>query len=157
MERRSDYQTQSLSPEDIKLLRGMLNLFGEVFDERDTYCHNQPDDSYLHDLLSKNYFIALVARQEGRVVGGLAAYELMKFEQQRSEIYIYDLAVSESFRRRGVATQLINHLQSVAAERGAYVIFVQADYADDPAIKLYEKLGEKEEVLHFDISPEIRS
>ena len=32
-------------------------------------------------------------------VGGLAAYELDKFEQDRREIYIYDLAVVESHRR----------------------------------------------------------
>jgi len=35
--------------------------------------------------------------------------------------------------------------------RGAYVIFVQADYGDDPAIALYTKMGIREEVLHFDI------
>jgi hypothetical protein len=28
---------------------------------------------------------------------------------------------------------------------------VQADYEDAPAIKLYESLGKKEEVLHFEI------
>jgi aminoglycoside 3-N-acetyltransferase I len=28
---------------------------------------------------------------------------------------------------------------------------VQADYGDDPAIALYEKMETREEVLHFDI------
>ena len=36
--------------------------------------------------------------------------------------------------------------------RGAYVIFVQADIIDEPAIALYSKLGAREEVLHFDIA-----
>jgi aminoglycoside 3-N-acetyltransferase I len=30
---------------------------------------------------------------------------------------------------------------------------VQADHGDDPAIALYEKLGVREDVLHFDIPP----
>lgn len=30
----------------------------------------------------------------GEAVGGLAAYELKKFEQARSEIHLYDLAVA---------------------------------------------------------------
>lgn len=34
---------------------------------------------------------------------------------------------------------------------GAYVIFVQADYGDEPAISLYTKLGRREDVMHFDI------
>ena len=95
----------------------------------------------------------LVAIVGGAVVGGLVAYELEKFEQPRSEIYIYDLAVDESWRRQGVATALIDELRRIARERGAWVIFVQGDYGDDPALALYDKLGTREEVLHFDIAP----
>ena len=87
------------------------------------------------------------------MVGGLAAYVLRKFEQERSEIYIYDLAVDEAYRRRGIATALINELRGIARGIGAWVIYVQADHGDDPAIKLYESLGVREDVLHFDIEP----
>ena len=45
----------------------------------------------------------------------------------------------------------------LAAERGAWVVFVQADHGDDPAVALYTKLGTREEVLHFDISVPGRS
>jgi hypothetical protein len=38
-----------------------------------------------------------------------------------------------------------------------YVIFLQADYGDDPAIALYTKLGIREDVLHFDIAPAARA
>ena len=75
----------------------------------------------------EQHFIALVATVGGEVVGGLAAYELEKFEQDRREIYIYDLAILEQHRRKGIATQLIKKLKRVAKERDAYVIFVQAD------------------------------
>ena len=74
-----------------------------------------------------------------------------KFEQERSEIYIYDLAVAAAYRRQGIATALILELKKIAAARGAYVIFVQADIGDAPAIALYRKLGTPENVLHFDI------
>lgn len=87
------------------------------------------------------------------MVGGLAAYVLQKFEQERSEICIYDLAVLEEYRRQHLATGLINELKEIAREIGAYVIYVQADHGDEPAIKLYESLGTREEVLHFDIGP----
>ena len=53
---------------------------------------------------------------------------------------------------RGVATALIAHLREIARQHGAWVIYVQADYGDDPAIALYAKLGEREDVMHFDIS-----
>ena len=52
-----------------------------------------------------------------------------------------------------MASALIAELRRVAAARGAYVIFVQADRGDEAAISLYAKLGVREDVLHFDIAP----
>lgn len=126
-------------------------LFGKAFDDS-AYWIDPPGNNYLDRLLANDSFIALVAEVEGELVGALAAYELVKFERERSEIYIYDLAVDESSRRLGVATALIEWLRGYAASIGAWVIFVQADPPDIPAVALYEKLGTPEEVLHFDIS-----
>ncbi len=127
-------------------------MFGEACDEVATYCDNRPSQTYMEDLLASNYFIAIAALERGKVVGGLAAYELKKFEQKRSEIYIYDLAVAASHRRQGIATAMVQELRGIGFARGAYVIFVQADLDNPPAIALYEKLGVREEVLHFDIA-----
>jgi aminoglycoside 3-N-acetyltransferase I len=75
-------------------------------------------------------FIALVAIRGGDVVGGLAAYVLRKFEQERNEVYIYYLAVASQHRRRGIATGLIERLKFIAKARRAHVIYVQADPGD---------------------------
>lgn len=142
-----------LTESDVTLLEGMLTVFGEAFDAVETYSGARPSARYMERLLGSDTFIAVAAVDDGKVVGGLAAYELRKFEQERSEIYIYDLAVAETHRRKGIATALIRELQGIAAERGAYVIYVQADLSDPPAIALYSKLGVREDVLHFDIPP----
>ena len=136
------------------MMRALLDAFGVVFGEPETYSGRQPDDAYLRALLGGNTFIALAAVENGFVIGGLAAYELKKFEQARSEIYIYDLAVVAAYRRQGVATALIERLREIAVARGAHALFVQADTGaqDAPAIALYSKLGRREEVLHFDIN-----
>lgn len=141
-----------LSSNDLALMEELLAVFGEAFDEVDTYSSSRPSEAYLRRLLNNDYFIALAALKNRTVVGGLAAYELQKFEQERSEIYIYDLAVAAEHRREGIATALIQELKKIAVERAAYVIYVQADLGDDPAIALYTKLGVREDVLHFDIA-----
>jgi ribosomal protein S18 acetylase RimI-like enzyme len=145
-----------LDPTDLARMRLTLELFGTVFDERETYCGKQPDDGYLAALLGNDNFVALAALDGEAVIGALAGYVLPKFEQRRSEFYIYDLAVAESHRRRGVATAMIRALQNIAAARGFYVIFVQADRGDDAAIALYTKLGVREDVMHFDFAPQRR-
>ena len=153
MQDRLAFRVQVLTGEDMGSMRGMLAMFGEAFEDRETYTKAPPDDAYLFDLLSSKSFIAIAATSEKSVIGGLVAYVLPKFEQARKEIYIYDLAVSSACRRQGVATAMIEELKRVALAEGAYVIYVQADHGDDPAIALYTKLGVREDVLHFDIPP----
>ena len=141
-----------LSANDLALMEGLVTTFGEAFEEVDTYSSSRPSNAYLKRLLNSDSFIALAALKNNLVVGGIAAYELQKFEQERSEIYIYDLAVAEAHRREGIATALIQKLKKIAVARAAYVIFVQAYIGDNPAIALYTKLGVRENVLHFDIA-----
>jgi aminoglycoside 3-N-acetyltransferase I len=144
-------EVRVLASDDVELFRGMQRLFAEAFDDAPSYLARPPAENYVRRWLSSPSHIALIALADGVVLGGLAAYVLEKFEQERSEVYVYDLAVSERERRRGIATALLRRLQAVAKTREAYVIFVQADYGDEPAIRLYESLGVREEVLHFDI------
>ena len=146
------FQIHRLRSADIPLLRQLNALFGEAFTDPETYGAAPPTDAYLGELLLKEHIVPLVALAGEAMLGGLVAYELDKFESMRREIYIYDLAVSAQHRRQGVATALFEHLQAIAAQRGAWVVYVQADYGDEPAIALYEKLGTREDVLHFDIA-----
>lgn len=143
--------TVQLTPSDTGRAHGLLDVFSEAFEDPGTYDRARPGPDYLRRLLGSDTFIALAVVQDDEVVGGLAAYELHKIEQARSEIYIYDLAVRASHRRLGVATALIRHLQALARQRGAWVVYVQADYGDDPAVALYTKLGVREDVMHFDL------
>lgn len=149
----SPFSIRQLTATDMELMEALLKMFGEAFNDVDTYTGKQPSHDYLRSLLGSDFFVALAASSDGQVVGGIAAYELRKFEQERSEIYIYDLAVAEGHRRKGIATALIQELKRIGRERGAYVIFVQADTSieDEAAIALYSKLGVREDVLHFDI------
>lgn len=130
-----------------------MTLFGNAFDDVSTYGDQRPSDAYWRRLLGGEDFIAVVALDQGQLVGGIAAYELKKFERQRSEIYLYDLAVALPYRRRGIASALIGELKRIARARSAETIIVQAntDSDDAPAIALYSKLGKREDVLQFEI------
>lgn len=138
-----------LGPADLCLLRQLLTCYAHAFNEQEVYAKAPASNSYLQGFLSRDSVVVLVALQAGSVIGGLTAYELLKPEQQRSEMYLYDLAVAAEHRRCGVATALISELKLIAKKMGAYEVFVQADYEDPPAIALYSGLGVREDVLHF--------
>ncbi|MGV1761708.1 AAC(3)-I family aminoglycoside N-acetyltransferase [Rhizobium sp. A22-96] len=143
---------QRLSTGDAVKLQRLNELFGDAFHDPESYTSRPPSSEYLSRLLTKDHVIVLVSLDGDDVTGGLVAYELEKFEQERNELYIYDIAVAESRRRCGIATLLINQLVDIGAARKAHVVYVKADYGDEPAIALYSGLGDRAEVLHFDIA-----
>jgi aminoglycoside 3-N-acetyltransferase I len=143
-------QIHRLTPSDVPLLRELNAVFADAFAEPET-SRPAPDDRYVERVLGQDHVFVLVAIEDGAVVGGLVAYDLPKLERARSEVYLYDLAVGAPHRRQGIATALIGRLRALAHQRGAWVVFVQADHGDDPAIALYEKLGTREDVMHFDL------
>lgn len=140
-----------LGPADVQPMRSLNRLFADAFAEPETYAADPPAEPYLSSVLAREHVVALVATIADEVVGGLVAYELDKLERQRREIYVYDLAVAARHRRQGIATALLREVQTIARGRSAWVVFVQADYVDDAAVALYDKLGTREEVLHFDL------
>lgn len=142
-----------LGAEDGAALRQLNAVYADAFDDAESYLNAPPDDGWLARQLADPHVVAMVAERDGTIIGGLTGYVLPKLEQARCELYIYDLAVAAAYRRQGVATALIDALRGIARDCGAWVIYVQADYGDDPAVALYTKLGTREDVMHFDIEP----
>ncbi|MBM3583517.1 MAG: AAC(3)-I family aminoglycoside N-acetyltransferase [Alphaproteobacteria bacterium] len=151
MSNSGSFTIRRLGTGDIALMRAVSAMFGEAFEERDTYTGRPPDDGYLARLLARDHVVVLAALQDGVVAGGLFAYVLAKFEQAREEVFIYDLAVAEAHRRRGIARALIEETRRIAAARGAHVVFIQTEPDNHAAVALYSKLGVREDTLHFDI------
>src|SRR3546814_15024368 len=106
-----------LGSDDVELMEEMLTVFGEAFDEAGTFNDARPSPAYPARLLGSGRFFALADMKDGAVAGGLAAYELPKFETKRRETYIYDLAVAEPHLRYGLETAPIQDPRKIGAER----------------------------------------
>ena len=128
-----------------------MAMYCDAFEDPDTYLARQPSDAYLAKLLGREDFIELIAEKDGAVVGALSAYVFHKFEQERAEVYIYDLAVAPAHQREGIGAALINALKPIARGLGVYLIIVQAEAGDEPAEGLYANFGKVLAVSSFDI------
>ena len=79
---------ERLGVSQVPAMRDALRMFAEAFDEEETFFSAPPSDEHLRRLLSDPRFVLLAARIDGKVVGALSAYELVKYERERSEFYI---------------------------------------------------------------------
>lgn len=145
-----------LGVDDVDSLRALMSVFAVAFEEPETYLAAPQTDAGVEALLARDTFVAVVAEAGSEVIGGLTAYVLPKPERAHSEIYIYDLAVSARYRRRGVATALIAELQAIAHEVGAWIVYIQAELDEPAPNALYGALGQGATIRHYELTPKPR-
>lgn len=137
-----------LTDQEIDQFIGLITLFEEVFEmdalERPSYTH-------LKNVLSKPGFMAFIATEGDKIVGGMTVYLMEQYYAVQQLAYIFDLAVLSSHQRQGIGSALIRYLKDDGREQGYQEIFVQADLADDYALDFYRstKPDNEENVIHF--------
>jgi aminoglycoside 3-N-acetyltransferase I len=72
---------------DVELVRKLLAIFGEAFRTRTRTQVHSPAPRISKTCLAAITSLRWQRLQDDAVIGGLAAYELSKFERERSEIY----------------------------------------------------------------------
>jgi aminoglycoside 3-N-acetyltransferase I len=142
-----EFQIKRLGTQDIIFFKKLIMLFQEVFEMEEIITVKE---SYLKNLLEKPDFIVYAAIAENEIVGGLTAYELNTYYTEGSELFIYDIAVSFPFQRKGVGKQLIQSLKNYGEQNNIEVMFVEANKENQHAVDFYHSTGgNAEKVIHF--------
>lgn len=144
-----DIKIVRLNNSDLERFIELIRLFNEVFEEY----HCIGPSEHLNKLLSKSDFHAIIALRNDIMVGGLTAYELNRYYSDKSELYIYDIAVKTKFHNQGIGKKLISYLKDYGVKNEIETIFVEAHSEDEQAVKFYEStFGVSEKVDHFNFN-----
>ena len=81
-----------------------------------------------------------------RAVGFVSGIE-MTHPDKGTEMFLYELAVAEDARNRGVGRSLVAALADIARGRGCYGMWVLTDDDNPAAVKAYEAAGGRQEPL----------
>jgi len=92
-------------------------------------------------LLADPRSLLLVAFEGGWPVGFVVAHELPRRWRDRSKLFVYEVDVVDSHRRRGIGTALLARLAELARERGIRIGFVLTDEDNVAANALYHGAG----------------
>jgi len=142
-----EFEIKRLDKTEVTDFQKLISVFNEVFEAENTVI---PSEAYLKKLLAKEDFIVLVAISETEIIGGLTAYEMPIYTEEYSELYIYDMAIKQSYQRMNAGKQLIAALGDHCKQNNIKTIMVEAHEEDKHAINFYKSAGGKpEKVVHF--------
>ena len=88
---------------------------------------------------SSNYLYMIVEKQIGKPVGVL--WFALHARAGQQQVFVYDIAIFEEFRRHGYATQTFQLLEERARELGVTSISLHVFGHNFAAREMYEKLG----------------
>jgi ribosomal protein S18 acetylase RimI-like enzyme len=100
-----------------------------------------PDLAAARTYLADDRNVLLVAYEGSEAVGFLRGTELSQLRSKRKQMFLYEIAVDESFRRRGIGKALISSLIKDCRELGFEEVFVFVDATNAPAVRLYLTTG----------------
>ena len=123
---------------DVKRLRK-----GDEDPAREVVAAFWPEAQLNGEFFAKDTNYLLAAYVDGAFAAFLYAYELERLETARPMVFLYSVDVLEAYRRRGVATHLIEELKRICAERNVSKMYVLTDEANVAAMRTYQSTGGK--------------
>ena len=122
-------EIRALGPGDLELVVAASHLFDDPADPAAA-------DRFLED--ERHHL--LVAYEDGRPVGFVSGVE-MTHPDKGTEMFLYELAVDEPWRRRGIGRELVERLEEVARARHCYGMWVATDDENVAALATYRSTG----------------
>jgi len=95
-----------------------------------------PRDDAIRRFLDEGTHHLLVAYEDDEPVGFVSGVELTH-PDKGTEMLLYEVAVDEPHRRRGIGRAPVASLAALARERGCYGMFVLTEHDNDAAIATY--------------------
>lgn len=105
--------------------------------ERESFSKPWSEEELFKCVKLANYRF-FVAEEDGRVVGYAGLLTCL------DEADLTTVAVTEAYRRRGIARALLEEIQLYAREREIRYLFLEVRASNQPARALYEKCGFQE-------------
>lgn len=100
-----------------------------------------PSPGYLRTFLSRLDNVLIAATDDGIPVGFIVAYLLDRVDRVQQMMFFYEIGVAESYRRRGVGTQMIAALKAICRTTDVMKMWVPTGRSNVAATRLYASTG----------------
>lgn len=108
----------------------------------------QGAEKFLQERLSNNESIVFLADMDGKPVGFTQLYTSFSSVSMKPTYILNDLYVDETYRKKGVGEALLKKAKELCKENNFKGLALETAI-DNPAQKLYERLGWKKDSGYF--------
>jgi ribosomal protein S18 acetylase RimI-like enzyme len=99
------------------------------------------DPAYMRTFLADDRHYFIVAYVKDEPVGYVFGYRLSRFDGKPPMVFVYEVAVVEQHRRRGIGRALIEEVKHLADEDGCRKMLVPTNRSNEAAMALYRSAG----------------
>ena len=142
-----NYQVRPAIVQDLQKVQQLYSMLFARMEELDPYvcCAGQQTEDFICRLIQEPESEILLMLQQKKVVG-FAAVQMMQTPpyaclQPHRYAYIFDLAVLEECRGRGIGTRLLKEVEIWAGKQGAEYMELGVLEANEGAQRLYTRCG----------------
>ncbi|AOR34194.1 GNAT family N-acetyltransferase [Streptomyces fodineus] len=96
-------------------------------------------------LTTAGHHLLLAYAQDADVPVGFVSGVETVHPDKGTEMFLYELAVDEPYRRRGIGRALVERLAALARERDCHGMWVGVDAGNDVALAAYRSAGGKDD------------
>jgi len=125
-----------IEPDEVDIVMAASDLFDDPADRSATERFLGSSDHHL-----------LLAFEGDRAVGFVSGVETTH-PDKGVEMFLYELAVDEPARGRGIGVALVEALRALARDRGCYGMWVLTDADNEAATRTYRRAGAREPTAH---------
>ena len=135
----------------------ITSLYKQLYDTEKAFDDNLINDYIIDDKQLKSIRkkiksrkeIFLVAEMDQKIVGVIDGYIIDSIHYKEKVSFLEHLCVDKKYRKKRIATELIQEFSNKSKEKGAMYIKLYAFEKNSNAIKLYNKLGFVESTILY--------
>ena len=135
----------------------ITSLYKQLYDTEKAFDDNLINDYIIDDKQLKSIRkkiksrkeIFLVAEMDQKIVGVIDGYIIDSIHYKEKVSFLEHLCVDKKYRKKRIATELLQEFSNKSKEKGAMYIKLYAFEKNSNAIKLYNKLGFVESTILY--------
>jgi len=105
------------------------------------FYNDEVNKERMQKILADTHNYLIIASIDGNIAGFVFWYQLDSWHKESKEMLLYDIEVSNKYRRMGIATKLFDEFKSISKKEWYKEIRLPTEKSNTAAVEFYKRMG----------------